>query len=1038
MRQCLAVVLWLVVTLTGVVCAEVLPAENLLVNPDFSLDLNTDNIPDGWGDKPYHSTIVKSSTGQYLHIVNTTPQSSIASQRVALDGRKTHLIRVSARLRVRKVVTGGQPWENAKIQVLFFDSKGDQIADWPEVGSYTGTMEWTPVSKVFQVPRAARSVLVNVGLWNCKGDFDIADIAMIDSQPKNQDPYEYIVNGGFEVWQGWVYGGASTWGIEYPGYIGDGKLHINNKVPMWSFASQSIRLDAHVARKVHVSGYMKIKKVKQGDQPWEQARVNVEFRDAHGQRIGGWPIVGEGAGSFDWRAVEGTFDVPAGTEKVLLFAGLLNCTGEVYIDELSMKVYDANGRPVKAYELVKTDTALWSSVPLLDPVKGGLLDLSSFLSPPAGHQGPVQIKDGHFYFENGDRARFLGVDVFGSQLFQSHDKAVALADRIARCGFNLVRLHHLDAAWANPNIFDPTVDDTRHFSPDSLDKLDYFVNELEKRGIYIYLDLLVHRGYKKGDGIMDYELLDNGAKVSAFIDPKLMVLQKEYAAKLLGHTNPYTGHKYCNDPALAMVDIVNENSLFYIAQLPWLPLSVTNRLDKLWGQWLLKKYKTDDALANSWVGRRGIALLGDDESMLKGTVKRGVPMLAKYRPAEALMDPRIRDTMRFYYELESAYFKDMAGYLRGLGLSCPLAGSNHWENIEYDIKANAIPELDYIDRHMYWNHPQFGYGVSVIFDNQTMLKYPQRAIPAVLAAQRIAGKPYVVSEWNTAWPGDYYFEGPAVVIPYARYQDWDALIQFSFNNEHYRDVLSDNFDISALPNVLSQLQVAVPLFYGNNIEPATHSVIEYISDKALTGFIEEDRGVFGLPRLSLVAAVSKTFDSRAQVLPDVQTQFRASSDVMVSDTGQLTWDGAQSRFSVETDAIQGAVGALGTALDLSLVSIRTDTPFCSVFLIAKDGLPLAQSKKILLLASARAENTDMIYNSAKTQIIDIGDAPIILEFVEGEVTLRGALAREGWKLSALDLSGKQIQAIPIVNEGQRKLVSLKSAYRTLYYLLERE
>ena len=42
-------------------------------------------------------------------------------------------------------------------------------------------------------------------------------------------------------------------------------------------------------------------------------------------------------------------------------------------------------------------------------VNKGVLDFSHLLDAPAGKHGFLQIKDGHFYFEDGTRARFLGL-----------------------------------------------------------------------------------------------------------------------------------------------------------------------------------------------------------------------------------------------------------------------------------------------------------------------------------------------------------------------------------------------------------------------------------------------------------------------------------------------------------------------------------------------------------------------------------------------------------------------------------------------------
>ena len=41
----------------------------------------------------------------------------------------------------------------------------------------------------------------------------------------------------------------------------------------------------------------------------------------------------------------------------------------------------------------------------------GALNFSHLLDAPAGKHGFVRVKDSHFYFEDGTRARFLGFNV---------------------------------------------------------------------------------------------------------------------------------------------------------------------------------------------------------------------------------------------------------------------------------------------------------------------------------------------------------------------------------------------------------------------------------------------------------------------------------------------------------------------------------------------------------------------------------------------------------------------------------------------------
>ncbi len=72
--------------------------------------------------------------------------------------------------------------------------------------------------------------------------------------------------------------------------------------------------------------------------------------------------------------------------------------------------------------------------------------------------------------------------------------------------------------------------------------------------------------------------------------PQLQQAEWNYLQRLLEHTNPYTGLKYKDDPALAVVETHNEDSLFWHAPLNQLfrgdlPLH-RNELEKQFGAWV--------------------------------------------------------------------------------------------------------------------------------------------------------------------------------------------------------------------------------------------------------------------------------------------------------------------------------------------------------------------------------------------------------------------------------------------------------------------
>lgn len=191
-------------------------------------------------------------------------------------------------------------------------------------------------------------------------------------------------------------------------------------------------------------------------------------------------------------------------------------------------------------------------------------DVSFLLDAPAGKTGFVRIQGGHLVKPDGSRLRLWGVHLTdwsrGSVLLPEKDDIPMWANTLARYGVNCVRLHFLDLD-APRGIIAADGTDSQRFDALQLDRLDFLVSEFKRRGIYVDLNLNVGRSYKPGDGVPDVDRIRWGKGLVLF-DPRLIALQKDYARQLLTHRNPYTNTEYRNEPAVAIVEILNENGLY--------------------------------------------------------------------------------------------------------------------------------------------------------------------------------------------------------------------------------------------------------------------------------------------------------------------------------------------------------------------------------------------------------------------------------------------------------------------------------------------
>lgn len=247
--------------------------------------------------------------------------------------------------------------------------------------------------------------------------------------------------------------------------------------------------------------------------------------------------------------------------------------------------------PASAGELVPF------SMPWNDTGDGGVTDLSSWNDKPAGAHGFV-IAEGSHLVAAGKRLKFLGVNIVFGSTAPSHEEADVEARRLARFGVNIVRFHHMDSTPAPRGILQK---DRRTLDPDTMERLDYFIASLKREGIYADLNLHVGRMYP-GMG----EIWPDGPQYWKGVDlfyPAMIEAQKDYARALLTHRNPYTGNAYVDEPAVAIIEINNENGLirqWQTGSLDGMTEPFRGELTRQWQAWLKSHNADDTALRTAW------------------------------------------------------------------------------------------------------------------------------------------------------------------------------------------------------------------------------------------------------------------------------------------------------------------------------------------------------------------------------------------------------------------------------------------------------
>ncbi len=236
----------------------------------------------------------------------------------------------------------------------------------------------------------------------------------------------------------------------------------------------------------------------------------------------------------------------------------------------------------------------------------GVTDLSSWNRPIDSTATVGMDGNGHFV-ARGERIRFLGVNFAGDSPFMPMNKADAVAARLAKFGVNNVRFHHMDAPWATGGgLLSYTATSSRDVNPAQLERLHFLVSRLRAHGVYANINLLVGREYRRGDGLGTEitQVTDwKDQHILGLFDDAALALHQEYATRVLTPVNRFTGVSLAHDPAVAFVEILNENGLlqkWFDGGLDRLPARYAGSLQARWNGWLVERYTNEPALHSAW------------------------------------------------------------------------------------------------------------------------------------------------------------------------------------------------------------------------------------------------------------------------------------------------------------------------------------------------------------------------------------------------------------------------------------------------------
>lgn len=591
-------------------------------------------------------------------------------------------------------------------------------------------------------------------------------------------------------------------------------------------------------------------------------------------------------------------------------------------------------------------------------------DLSHLNHTPAGAAGRVRAQGETLVFADGSPARFWGVNIQANALFGTQDSDIKRhAARLARMGVNLVRLHHHDSDWVKPNIFGRGAQSSARLDSGSLVRLDAWIAALKARGIYIWLDLHVGRRLKPGDQIAHGDELRNSRgkgdmRGYNFVNDDIAAQMERFAQAYLGHLNPRTGLRYADEPAIAVVQISNENDL------------VSHFFNRL-------------------LPGRGTP----DHAALFSRAAQDFAARHQLRAAPMTRRARAEENKLFLSDLEHRFFARMTRAIRQTGYDGLLATSSSWGGMGL-VGLASLSAGDLIDVHSYAKPGEMG----------AATQGAPRMLSRIAAAQ-VVGMPLSVSEWNSSelTAPDRHMAPPQIAAM-AAFQGWDALMLYGYAQRALsRPAQPGKWHAATDPALIATLPVGALLYRSGHIRPASK----------LFYFAPSKQDLFGQPLSTKLLAALREVPAHAGLriaLPQVSElswmrprpapdHSKSEPDIMVfsdpqarpvapdalaaSHTGEIRRAAATGAVVIETPYSRIAMGAAPQSSDLA-VDLTDKAALVAVQSLGS--APLSQAEEVLVSLVLPATP------------IERGKLPFVAGRLEGRIHFKAA---EGLVLRAV-------------------------------------
>jgi len=543
---------------------------------------------------------------------------------------------------------------------------------------------------------------------------------------------------------------------------------------------------------------------------------------------------------------------------------------------------------------------------------------------------------------------------------------------------------------------------------------------------------------------------------------------------LLEHTNPYTGMRYVDDPALAVVEVQNEDCIFWHWPLNDLATGTnypkhTLLLKRMWFEWLQNRYADDAALAAAWGAglRTGDSVVTFNPNMkIYGAWEMEADGPFSNKNTEKA---RMGDWIRFLAETQRAHYQARFDKLRALGYQGVVISTAWKAGGPAAAAANlwADDAGDAIDRHAYFGGGAGGHYVATgAVNNGTHLSQPGYGIlggesidagGSPVSVFQVEDKPVMMTEWNSNPPNQWRGEMAPLFGFYGMgLQGWDASLHFAGARPWMEGGWpgygrGPSSYVSETPLYMGQFPAIAFAIYKGHIQQGAAAAarrvsiddlfrgIDPLSQPLPDGGYPGQNNIYTPPEVAAIGRLSfkadDSYSSSDSTKVDWNAYWDQANKIITSTTGELVWDYNDKVVQVKSAKTQGVIGWAGGKGTYDLpgvqVSVNAGTPFCSLLFTPLDDLPLIDSAHILVTAIAQDKQVGTVYGAGGTQLNELGGPPLLLQPVQASITLKGTSIDS---VKVVDVYGVPTsQTVPLSSNT----FTINGSYTTFYYEINR-